>query len=720
MWSGAAAALAGVALFVSLERSRGPRRDAPATPVASDGRAGASEHADPGALLDAGDDEDERAPLAAESDAEPSERSSRGKHATLGVKVLATGSDRPLADVEVTVQQRGPRQPEADAKAKVATTDESGRVEIEVRARLMVTVDAAGRTSAVGRAHAFVQPLEPGERRTLELRLDTAEITYFGRVIEREGSAPVAGATIVVTEHGSEAELARASSDGAGAFVLHGVAARHLYFRVDAAGFGPSFGRVEPGHESPARAQVIALDRGAALVGRVVDGRGAPLADVEIRAEYEALELLPAPEHDSPGSPRACTVHTDASGAFLVPDLPVRARIDASIPRESGPPRWQQTLTLAPGERRALEIVLHDDVRLVGRVVDQDARPVVGVELWMKPARDATSEERYFPDMWLDSGPGLRCTSDDDGRFHFEPAAPGAWRVGPAPLDDPRKVPESERVPAIGVRVELRPGTAEHELDLRVERALYIRGRIELTGERPESLFVMTDDRQRNGAIGVYVEDDLTFAAGPLAPGRHGLIAMSDHVQSERVEVDAGAEDVVLRLAARELPSARIRVRCDATEVREGDLTLLSRFGKLVPRNAKVAADGTFEFLGLDTDTYDLFVVTSDGRFGGVAGLVPSADGEPLVEMALEECTTLRVVAPIGAEWVRVRARRDGAIVATSEDVPGGTACVLHVPVGPLVVEAVPIDGWTALPNGEIRARDALAVLGREVEVVIP
>src|SRR5262249_12053460 len=151
----------------------------------------------------------------------------------------------------------------------------------------------------------------------------------------------------------------------------------------------------ETGHEDEAHAEAVFLDARAALNLTVIDaGRPATEIAVVLRSvaperEYFASETAPQ---------GTCSLQVPAGRAFTIslhrPETAeMRAQIEPAMkdlgfysgPSPVGFDKLEHvlpdTLVLAPGETRSLQVELPPRTRLRGVVRDQHARPVAGLRL---------------------------------------------------------------------------------------------------------------------------------------------------------------------------------------------------------------------------------------------------------------------------------------------------------------------------------------------------
>jgi protocatechuate 3,4-dioxygenase beta subunit len=294
--------------------------------------------------------------------------------------------------------------------------------------------------------------LDPGESRDVTFTV-TEGAMLEGRVTDARTGAAVADARIIVAEDALSSTPRALVSEHDGAFRVQGLLRRPHVVSARAAGYVPRVGDpVTPGSAVPV---AIALDREVSVVGRVVDSRGAPVANAQV--EIAALDLdgratflnatarafrdqlferqqrgpgalrpsgelgvttgrvphiptdpfasqsLPAPlatpNAAEPGAEAGFV--TDAQGRFRVGEIPPGAvRVSASHPAYV---RGESALRAArAGEQIELEVVLHEGGVIDGRLVDERGFPVgqqmieVRIERDLAPRRAFTARDGTF------------------------------------------------------------------------------------------------------------------------------------------------------------------------------------------------------------------------------------------------------------------------------------------------------------------------------------
>ncbi|MEM1417077.1 MAG: carboxypeptidase regulatory-like domain-containing protein [Myxococcota bacterium] len=235
------------------------------------------------------------------------------------------------------------------------------------------------------RSEAPLPPAPPGAR------------TVRG-VVLGVGGAPLAGARVEAWSVGVDEGPAASAETGAdGGYVLRGIAPRPHRLVARAAGHAPAMAPLGEGLD---RAPPLALAPGALLAGQVLQGDGAPAANVELTLVGSGL--WPAE-----------TLRTDADGRFLRPDVPpgvyaLRARRDERVVVRTG-------IVVRAGTPTELSLRLGPGARLEGVLVDERGEAIAGAEL-------SLAEGGLSPLP-------RRVVTDDAGRFVASGLLPGSQRV---------------------------------------------------------------------------------------------------------------------------------------------------------------------------------------------------------------------------------------------------------------------------------------------------
>ena len=172
-----------------------------------------------------------------------------------------------------------------------------------------------------------------------------------------------------------------------------------------------------------APAQVLELVRGADIVGRVSDRRGAPILGAVVRCLIPggedlsviadrlplAAEAAALPSGSGHALGRTRTTTTDSSGRFQLADM-LPGRVFVEVDRAGNVSYRSGGLSLAPGQRLELgPISLREGVRVSGQVVDEAGAPVEGARVVVRAAPGAG-----------DAAPGIVALTDAGGRFATE------------------------------------------------------------------------------------------------------------------------------------------------------------------------------------------------------------------------------------------------------------------------------------------------------------
>jgi len=214
-------------------------------------------------------------------------------------------------------------------------------------------------------------------------------------VTDRQGGAPIAGAEVEL-----RATLTwRATTNAEGVAQLRGLGAVWAPVAVRAAGFAPTAMMVGTAATPGATERVaIALARGAALAGRVVDEAGKPVGGARVVAT-SASEPLPVVD------PRRDGVLAGADGTFTIPAVSAGTwRLTASHGDHA--PATSAPITVdGVHPRRGIELALVAGGVVRGVVRDKAGTPVAGADI------------RVVARGHVDWRARRQAFSDRDGRF---------------------------------------------------------------------------------------------------------------------------------------------------------------------------------------------------------------------------------------------------------------------------------------------------------------
>lgn len=564
-------------------------------------------------------------------------------------------------------------------------------------AREAVELVPASASSARSEAAAPVaaEPTPPAEVevRALEIALPTEiDLVFHGRVIDRETQLPVPNAR--VGRGAGWAQIAPETeqhTDGDGRFHVTGRSWRKVVLGVLAPGYELAAFGVVGGHTTPETAFEIVLSAVASVRLTVLDAAGAPMPG--LRATYST-----ARHHFGRGDGMAL-IHagwigdatfsavTDASGVALVADLPPNMTLAGVLHQKRAEVfRAPESITLAPGELRAVEWRVGSGCTIHGVALETDSRPAGGLSVCLEPAR--VLDAHYFEPSSIE--PRRFETTDSEGRFSFADVGPGRWRVGPAPKKLERtKTIAPEDAAACARVVVVPPATARVDVEIRVHRGLSIEGRVlDPTGvPAKHSAITYTRPSERVTGGEDMNDPDGRFVLGPLEEGEYELVAESfgNSVASVPVTARAGDRDVVLRL--RQGGVLRGLVVDKASGAPTDAQAVVRSFepdgGRIILPRAN--AQGVFELGGLVPGRYDVAASASNGGFGLLRSIEVTAGETRDVRVELEPGARVRI--RYAGPWPNVGASVmvGDAIVAT-DGVKKGMELVLAAPAGDVVV----------------------------------
>lgn len=287
---------------------------------------------------------------------------------------VTTTKGRPVSYVTVAAVDRGRRW----AGEQTALTDENGEYVITGlrQADYDLRITAPGYAPVTDDQQARVEIPANLQTVTRDITLEEGA-TLVGTVKTPEG-LPQGGATLTVKAVGGARQVRdrvrdlAAISNATGTYRLHGVppgvrvvvsAAHDDYVRVDSA---PQ--NLKPGQELTLD---LTLRPGASLPGRVVDQRGAPVADARVRfgnvEGVPANRLRDAFRADEYLGPRV--IYTDGSGNFTIPNMEPGKTL-LKVEKKGYAESYRRDLVIGEeGIQPALKIELDGALEISGRVV---------------------------------------------------------------------------------------------------------------------------------------------------------------------------------------------------------------------------------------------------------------------------------------------------------------------------------------------------------------
>lgn len=580
--------------------------------------------------------------------------------AKLQVLVVAKEDRRPLTNVHVLLRPR-PRieslswievEGSHGTMSALAKCGPDGRVEFEAETGVALYVSANSDDGSAAYRELDVAPLVAGETRGVVLELVTTnDVMFFGRVIDRETRAPLAAEVRIESSRGQH-ELTTLHTDADGRFKCPTASWAPSTLVVLADGYAEVDVIAEKVHDSIEHALVIEATRAATLRVRLTDANDAAIAGALVSVKTDRYRLLfpkDAAQFAVEAGPWMLRLPTDGSGFVEMTGLPPEAPLMAVATRGKAVlHRELEPITLKVGETREVAWRVGGGCELKGRVIDQHDKPVVQRTLWLM--RPSAKRPGYFFENGGDRARTAK--TDDDGKFSFKDVEPGAWWVGPA--NDQRKlgmsksdaaVPLEELVAPIAQLVEIAEEEAVHDVELRVDRGLYIRGQVlDPNGEPVAEAGVLGWQSALRLSTWSTVQGGDEFVLGPLTRGTYSISASGESFcDSDPVECTTDTSGVVLRL--------KLGGSISGTVI-DGDTKQPFPAAVTYSRSSvgggygltHSSSEGAFTFTGLESDLYAISANDSRGRVAIAHGIEVTAGKETKgVRLLLEAGAIARV-----------------------------------------------------------------------------
>jgi len=487
----------------------------------------------------------------------------------------------------------------------------------------------------------------------------TEDVTIAGRVEVEGGAAPDEAVMVValaVLEPEGRERTERIVADDEGRFTLAvaaGTWSVRLALEAETLVAREACVLVPGASEARLVAERRALLRGTIRLGegqRLLEGES--LADAQLGWCAPALRgLEPGTRRESYQGERAFALLA-ADGSFLLAQLPVGLELELELDAPFGD-LLTRVAPLAPGERRAVELVLSRGARdgqawrrVTGRVLDEHGEPADAAEVWLRPP---------LPGRGGRASP--RALSAADGRFALDGV----------PVERLALVAGGEHYAHDG-ELELEPGSEDREgLVLRVGRGVELGGEVLWPDGSPAGRALVTF-----GARDALAEDGrfrlrgLLPEAGQLVIEASRPAALGSFVQ----EVVPGAAPTRFVLVETPLHELRVRVTDGRGEPLEASVSAWYTGPDAWAERAVVRRE--------PEATYQLSLPAGHVRIEFTAErfhdrvLELDLPGEERVDVTLEAARELtgRVLDPAGAplEGARVRSLAvPGAPGATSD-----------------------------------------------------
>ena len=349
-----------------------------------------------------------------------------------GLKFLVRGPEGAPAP-GVVIRTRGA------VGVPLGVTDQDGQVLVSA----FTDSDLTFELERADRAFARISQPGPAARETSavehvsSVRLEAPRIIY-GSVADAESSAPIAGATVLVSGSPGHAAL----TDQAGAFELRTLPTRsEVRLRAAARGYASAWADARATLRTASADVAIGLRPAAPLFGLVRDASHRPVAGATLLAEPQGASStwFRRSLRDQPAT-------SIADGSFRFPNALYDTSYRITV-RALGFP--STAIDLPPLTRdEAAEpvwIVLTRGRQAVGRIVDTDDNPIPGAEVTLRWPSDS-GEVR--PSGRLDAT--RPATTDGRGEFRFPTVRAGEYEVRAvhseflAPGNARTEVPEGE------------------------------------------------------------------------------------------------------------------------------------------------------------------------------------------------------------------------------------------------------------------------------------
>jgi large repetitive protein len=264
-------------------------------------------------------------------------------------------------------------------------------------------------------------PLSSSSEKVTVVLAPTA--TVRGRIIDTATGAPIAG--VAVTASGRPGAIFGGRSDARGQYAVTGLAPGSYTLSADE----PRYVAWSREHVTLAAGQTlgtdIVLERGAALVGHVVDPDGIPVEGARIQVSPNNQGGMEAFMHLVQAKD---VVRTGRDGSFKATRLRPGARQSLLVSHDAFESRTLGGIDLAPGATRSVTVTLPRGRSVRGVVKDEDGVPVAAAEVHLM---QAMSFSRGGSHMSFVGGPSQRpgLETGPDGTFEIKGLTAGDYRL---------------------------------------------------------------------------------------------------------------------------------------------------------------------------------------------------------------------------------------------------------------------------------------------------
>jgi len=612
-------------------------------------------------------------------------------------------------------------------RGSITSGSNSGRYTAQFSFEEYLAIETAGQPARAGQTSVLVPALLAGEQRELVLEFeDGLDGRVVGKVVCAETGESVSGARVRFLQGDQTRREYKApgpdcvTTGNDGAFELAFALRAHPLLCVEAEGYGLRYANLDGGHSDLAHALVVHVSRAATLNARVLDAAGAPIEGAWVELSVTGFMLLssvadergyfPGVQQMSFPPDEQWRAETGADGRARIDGLPALVELGAEVTTAGKTLVHEPSgLRLQPGESREIEWRVGGGATVNGLLLDQDGKPLAGLEIWAAKKRSARSAQFLsFERDHVD----LRTQTDSEGHFTLRELAAGNWWIGPGAGSDSPVAPTAEAL-------ELADG-AVRELTLRVYRGLFIRGRVlTATGEPAQRSRVTGEGKPGEYFEGSSVTSDGGYRFGPLTPGSYSLYAygFEKYSSSEPVSATAGDSNVVLQLKL----GGRIRGRViDSASGAACVAQLVFMPERFVPRQfpngmmTSTQPDGTFDSSGFEPGRWSVTATTADGRFAQHAHLEVGADSDTgELAFALNPGGMLQISYRGVQAQISVALLCNGAGISFPEWIKSGASIQQLAPAGSLLLQI------RSGKDGPVRTRTVELGPGETKEVVL-
>jgi uncharacterized GH25 family protein len=541
--------------------------------------------------------------------------------------------------------------------------------------------------------------------------------TVSGLVVDAQ-QRPVAGAQAVLQPASPTNLLQRvltarnverieppAVTDAAGRFVIKNIPGGTFDLKVRARGFGPLTvpGLTVPAGNGGTDLGTVVLAPGTALRGLVVDAQGQPIAGVEIRIKAPDRDAFPLPAMPDRGPVEAVS---GADGTFLLEDLAPGGNLDLTATCPGYGPGSAPGVAVPSVE--PVRLVLQSNVRVSGRALDPDGKPVSGASVVVaeETAMSFGGQSSLFP-----AGRSHRGTTADDGTFSLDDVSPG-------PIELFADAPHHQQANLKGL--EVKPGRDLAGVEVVLPAGGVVTGKVVSADGRPIPEATVAVNQPSPGGVPSFTAQRTTTDAGgeyrieALSPGPHTLEARAEGYRYLVHDVEVTPETSTVDFQLERGLEVAGRVVDDAGNPVDGTLvSLRAGLGARSSASAISGGDGAFRLTGIESGTYEL-TASKMGYVSAPAETELTVAGAPVegleVKLSAGGTITGHLAGLEFSQLARVRVWASSTLELGQVD-PEGNYQILHVAPGPVTVNArvsdtsLQAEGHVTLEPGALQAR---------------